>query len=78
MENVKTIKDYEKELKTEKKRYDKLLKALKKCTSSYQYENLYDEIEVLAEDINQLQMIITELRQKKKKEQEELLEIWND
>lgn len=75
MDTVKTIKDYEKELKTEKKKYDKLLKALKKCTSSYQYDNLYDEIEVLAEDINQLQLIISELRQKKKKEQEELLEI---
>lgn len=73
MEFVKTLKDYEKELKTVKKKYDKLLKQMKKCTSSYQYDNLYDEAEVLVEDINELTLIVEELRREKKRQREESL-----
>jgi predicted nucleic acid-binding Zn-ribbon protein len=70
MEGFKTIKELENELKTEKKKLDKLQKRLKKCTSSYQYEMLYDETEALYEDIMQLQLLIQEERRKKKREQE--------
>lgn len=74
MEVIKSIQEYEKELKAEKKKFDKLSKRLKKCRSSFEYDNLYDEIETLHEDIQQLQLLITELRRKKRKE-EELLEL---
>ena len=66
MNYSKSIQDYEKDLKEAKKRYDKLLKQMKKARSSYQYENLADEAEVLYEDIAELQMIITDLRKQKK------------
>lgn len=71
MEVIKTIKELESELKSEKKRFDKLQKRLKKCSShSYEYENLYDEVETLHEDILQLQLLIQEERRKKKREEE--------
>ena len=66
MNYSKSIQDYEKELKEGKKKYEKLLKQMKKARSSYQYENLADEAEVLYEDIAELQMMITYLRKKKK------------
>jgi predicted nucleic acid-binding Zn-ribbon protein len=66
MNYSKSIQDYEKDLKEAKKRYDKLLKQMKKARSSYQYENLADEAEVLYEDIAELQMFITDLRKQKK------------
>jgi predicted nucleic acid-binding Zn-ribbon protein len=71
MEVIKSLKELESELKSEKKRYDKLQKRLKKCyPDSYEYENLYDEVETLYEDILQLQLLIQEERRKKKREQE--------
>jgi predicted nucleic acid-binding Zn-ribbon protein len=66
MNYSKSIQDYEKELKEAKKKYEKLLKQMKKARSSYQYENLADEAEVLYEDIAELQMMITDLRKQKK------------
>lgn len=66
MNYSKSIQDYEKDLKEAKKRYDKLLKQMKKARSSFQYENLADEAEVLYEDIAELQMMITDLRKQKK------------
>jgi predicted nucleic acid-binding Zn-ribbon protein len=66
MNYSKSIQDYEKDLKEAKKKYDKLLKQMKKARSSYQYENLADEAEVLYEDIAELQMTITDLRKQKK------------
>ena len=66
MNYSKSIQDYEKDLKEAKKKYDKLLKQMKKAKSSFQYENLADEAEVLYEDIAELQMIITDLRKQKK------------
>ena len=66
MNYSKSIQEYEKELKEAKKKYDKLLKQMKKAKSSYQYENLADEAEVLYEDIAELQMTISSLRKQKK------------
>lgn len=78
MEATKTLKELETELKSEKKKFDKLQKKLKKCSShSYEYENLYDEVEALHEDILQLQLLIQEERRKKKRE-EEMKEILGD
>lgn len=70
MEGFKSIKELESELKSEKKKLDKLQKRLKKCASSYQYEMMHDEAEALYEDIMQLQLLIQEERRKKKREQE--------
>jgi predicted nucleic acid-binding Zn-ribbon protein len=70
MEIIKTLKELESELKSEKKRFDKIQKRLKKCISSYEYDNLYDEAETLHEDILQLQFLIQEERRKKKRDQE--------
>lgn len=68
---TKSIKDLETELKAEKKRFDKLQKRLRKCSSySYEYECLYDEADALREDILQLQMLIQDERRKKKREDE--------
>ena len=36
--NFKTIQEYEKDLKEAKKKYDKLVKQIKRCRSEYQYE----------------------------------------
>lgn len=68
---TKNIKELESELKSEKKKFDKLKKRLGKCPShSYEYQNLYDEVEVLYEDILQLQLLIQEERRKQKRERE--------
>ena len=66
MNYSKSIQDYEKEIKEAKKKYEKLLKQMKKARTSFQYENLADEAEVLYEDIVELQMTITDLRKQKK------------
>jgi hypothetical protein len=70
MEIVKSIKDLEKELKVEKKKYDKLCKQVKKCKSSYQYEMMIEDIEDCRQDIIELQLMIQDLRRKEKKEKE--------
>lgn len=71
MEVIKNLKELETELKSEKKKMDKLQKRLRKCSpNSYEYENLYDEIDTLHEDILQLQLLIQDERRKKKREQE--------
>lgn len=62
----KTLTEYERELKEGKKKYEKLLKQMKKARSEYHYYNLSDEAEVLYEDIAELQMTITDLRKQKK------------
>jgi predicted nucleic acid-binding Zn-ribbon protein len=69
MEPIKNLKELEKELKAEKKRFDKLCKQLRRCTSSFQYENLNEEAEDVRQDIIQLQLIIQDLRRKKKEEE---------
>ena len=66
MNYSKSIQDYEKDLKEAKKKYEKLLKQMKKARSEYHYYNLSDEAEVLYEDIADLQMRITDLRKQKK------------
>ena len=66
MNYSKSIQDYEKDLKEAKKKYEKLLKQMKKARSDYHYYNLSDEAEVLYEDIADLQMTITDLRKQKK------------
>ena len=66
MNYSKSIQDYEKDLKESKKKYEKLLKQMKKARSDYHYYNLSDEAEVLYEDIADLQMRITDLRKQKK------------
>jgi predicted nucleic acid-binding Zn-ribbon protein len=77
MEIVKPIKDLEKELKSEKKRYDKLCKQLKKCKSAYQYEMMLEDVEDCRQDIIELQLMIQDLRRKEKKEKE-MSEIYAD
>ena len=69
MESIKNLKELEKELKAEKKRFDKLCKQLRRCTSSFQYENLNEEAEEVRQDIIQLQLIIQDLRRKRKEEE---------
>lgn len=66
MNYSKSIQDYEKELKEGKKKYEKLLKQMKKARTEYHYYNLSDDAEVLYEDIADLQMRITDLRKQKK------------
>jgi archaellum component FlaC len=62
----KTIQEYEKDLKDAKKKYDKLTKQIRRCKSDYQYEMLCEDLEDCRQDINELQIIITELRKQKK------------
>jgi predicted nucleic acid-binding Zn-ribbon protein len=66
MNHLKSIQEYEKDLKEAKKKYDKLLKQMKKARSSFQYENLADDAEILYENIAELQLIIADLRKQKK------------
>jgi len=66
MKFTKSIQEYEQDLKEAKKKYEKLLKQMKKARSEYHYYNLSDEAEVLYEDIAELQMTITDLRKQKK------------
>jgi len=68
MESIKNLKELEKELKAEKKRFDKLCKQLRRCTSAFQYETLNEEAEDVRQDIIQLQLIIQDLRRKKEEE----------
>ena len=69
MESIKNLKEFEKELKAEKMRFDNLCKQLRRCTSSFQYENLNEEAEEVRQDIIQLQLIIQDLRRKTKEEE---------
>lgn len=64
--NFKTIQEYEKDLKDAKKKYDKLAKQIKRCRSEYQYEIMCEDLEDCRQDVIELQIIITELRNKKK------------
>jgi archaellum component FlaC len=64
--NYKTIQEYEKDLKDAKKKYDKLSKQMRRCKSEYQYEILSEDLEDCRQDVIELQIIITELRTKKK------------
>jgi len=66
MKFTKSIQEYEQDLKEAKKKYEKLLRQMKKARSEYHYYNLSDEAEVLYEDIAELQMTITDLRKQKK------------
>jgi predicted nucleic acid-binding Zn-ribbon protein len=66
MNFTKSIQEYEQDLKEAKKKYEKLLKQMKKARSEYHYYNLSDEAEVLYEDIVEIQMTITDLRKQKK------------
>ena len=62
----KNLSQYEQDLKEAKKKYEKLLKQMKKARSEHQYYNLYDEAELLYEDIADLQLRIADLRKQKK------------
>jgi predicted nucleic acid-binding Zn-ribbon protein len=64
--NFKTIQEYEKDLKEAKKRYDKLVKQIKRCRSEYQYEIMCEDLEDCRQDVFELQLIIKDLRQQKK------------
>lgn len=66
MTNFKSIQEYEKDLKDAKKRHDKITKKLRQCKSEYQYEILVEDLEDCRQDVIELQIIITELRNKKK------------
>ena len=70
MELVKTLKEYEKELKTTKKQYEKLSKRLNKARSDYEYDDLYSQMEIIYDEIQELSMLIQEERNKKRKERE--------
>lgn len=70
MELIKSLKELEKELKTAKKQYEKLSKRLNKVRSDYEYDDLYSQMEILYDDIQELTMIIQEERNKKRKERE--------
>ena len=64
--NFKSIQEYEKDLKDAKKKYDKLTKQIKRCRSEYQHEIMCEDLEDCRQDVIELQIIITELRNKKK------------
>jgi len=64
--NLKSIQEYEKDLKDAKKKYDKLRKQIRQCRSDYQYEIMCEDLEDCRQDIIELQILITELRNKKK------------
>lgn len=66
MNYSKSLQEYENDLKEAKKKHDKLCKQLKKCKSSYQYEMIAEDVEDARQDVIELQIIITELRNKKK------------
>ena len=70
MELVKSLKDLEKELKSAKKTYEKLSKRLNKARSDYEYDDLYSQMEILYDDIQELTMIVQDERNKKRKERE--------
>lgn len=67
MECQKTIlQEKEGELREAKKKFDKLSKQYKKCTSNHRSEMIYDDLVILNEDIAELNFIVKELRQQKK------------
>jgi hypothetical protein len=66
MNFTKSLVEYEQDLKTAKKTYDKLCKQYKRCTSSYQAEMLAEDIEDARQDVIELQIIINEIYQSKK------------
>jgi len=70
MELVKTLKELEKELKSTKKQYEKLSKRLNKARSDYEYDDIYSQMEIVYDEIQELTMIIAEERNKKRKERE--------
>lgn len=70
MELVKTLKEYEKELRSAKKQYEKLSKKLNKARTDYEYDEIYSQMEILYDDIQELVMIVEEERNKKRKERE--------
>lgn len=70
MEFVKTLKEYEKELKSAKKQYEKLTKRAKKARSDYEYDDICSQMEIVYDDIQELSLIIEEERNKKRKERE--------
>jgi hypothetical protein len=63
---MKSIQEYEKDLKEAKKRYDKLTKQIRNCKSEYQYEIMCEDLEDCRQDVFELQLIIKDLRQQKK------------
>lgn len=77
MEIVQSVKDLEKELKSLKKKYDKLCKQIRKCRTEYQYDVMAEDIEDCRQDILELQLLIQDLRRKEMKEKE-LEEIYAD
>jgi archaellum component FlaC len=64
--NYKSIQEYEKDFKDCKKKYEKLTKQIRRCKSEYQYEMLCEDLEDCRQDMIELQILITELRNKKK------------
>ena len=76
MQVTKSIKELQNELKSEKKRFDKIQKRMKRCTSSREYDELHDEAEALYDDMLQIHQLIEEEQLKKKRDQElqELME----
>ena len=69
MDSTKTIKDWEKDLKDAKKRYDKLTKQLNKAKSYAHGEMIVEDLEDCRQDIIELELIIQDLRREKKKEE---------
>ena len=61
MNFTKSLVEYEQDLKTAKKTYDKLCKQYKRCRSSYQAEMLAEDIEDARQDVIELQIIINEI-----------------
>lgn len=70
MELTKTLKEYEKELKSAKKQYEKLSKKVNKVHSDYEYDDICSQMEIILDDIQELTMIVQEERNKKRKERE--------
>jgi len=62
---MKTLNEYQQELRQAKKDYDKLCKNLKKEKSSYKIEMLREDVEDMRQDIIELQIIINEMKQGK-------------
>lgn len=59
------LTDYQSDLKSTKKQYDKLCKQYKQAKSSYQKEILREDIEDLRQTIIELQIAINEVKQGK-------------
>ena len=63
---MKSLNEYQLELRQAKKDYDKLNKKLKKEKGAYKVEMLREDVEDLRQDIIELQIVINELKQGKK------------